>query len=79
MRSVLFAAAVTTLVVATSLAQVRRGGSASINETTKIINDCERRTNAFKKTLDRALGRDNVRAGQGREDQLNRNAERLAG
>ena len=77
MRSLLFAAAVTTLAVATSLAQVRRGGSASINETTKIINDYEQRTNNFKKTLDRALGWDNVRAGQGREDQLNRNAERL--
>jgi hypothetical protein len=55
----------------------RRGGGARVEETTRIINDCERRTNDFKKTLDRALARDNVRAGQGREDQLNRNAERL--
>jgi hypothetical protein len=66
-----------TLAVTTSFAQLRRGGAASIDETTRIINDCERRTNDFKKTLDRALGRDNVRAGQAREDQLNRNAERL--
>ena len=77
MRSLLLAGALTTLAVTSSLAQLRRGGDASINETAQIINDCERRTNKFKKTLDRALGRDNVRAGQGREDQLNRNAERL--
>lgn len=57
-------------------AQPRRGG-ARVEETTRIINDCERRTNDFKKTLDRALARDNVRAGQGREDQLNANASRL--
>ena len=60
-----------------SSAQPRRGGGASVNETTQIINDCERRTNTFKKTLDRALGRENVRAGQGREDQLTRNASRV--
>lgn len=59
-----------------SFAQIRRGG-AQINETTQIINDCERRTNTFKKTLDRALGRDNVRAGQARENQLNRDASNL--
>ena len=47
-------------------AQIRRGAVADgkIDETTRIINDCERRTNSFKKTLDRALGRDNVRAGR---------------
>ena len=76
MRSFVLAGALTTLAMATSLAQVRRG-SASVNETTQIINDCERRTNSFKKTLDRALARDNVRAGEGRENQLNQNAERL--
>jgi hypothetical protein len=60
-------------------AQRRRGtiNSGKINETTNIINDCERRTNQFRKTLDRALGRDNVRAGQGRENQLNREATQL--
>lgn len=58
------------------MAQPRRGG-ASHAETTQIINDCERRTNNFKKTLDRALGRDNVRAGQQREDNLNDAAKRL--
>jgi hypothetical protein len=47
------------------------------NEITRIINDCESRTNRFKRTLDKALARENVRAGQAREDQLNRNAQRL--
>jgi hypothetical protein len=61
-------------------AQIHRGGvagGANVQQTTNIINDCERRTNQFKKTLDRALARDNVRAGQGREAQLNNNASRL--
>ena len=49
----------------------------SIQQTTRIINDCESRSNKFKKTLDKALGHDNVRAGQGREDQLNNDADRL--
>lgn len=63
----------------TSDAQIRRParGGARVDETTRIINDCESRTNSFKKTLDRALGRNNVRAGQGREDQLNREASQL--
>jgi hypothetical protein len=50
---------------------------ANIQQTTDIINDCERRTNKFKKTLDRALARDNVRAGDDREEHLNRTAGRL--
>lgn len=56
-----------------------RDGLRGLNfdEITRIINDCERRTNGFKRTLDKALARDNVRAGQLREDQLNRNAQRL--
>ncbi|MBI5280605.1 MAG: hypothetical protein HY858_02900 [Candidatus Solibacter usitatus] len=68
------------LTLACSLsAQPRRGraGAGGVAETTRIISDCERRTNTFKKTLDRALGRDNVRLGQGREDELNREASRL--
>lgn len=56
-------------------AQIRRGGG--VDETTRIINDCERRTNDFKKTLDRALGRNAVRLGEGREQQLNRDADNL--
>jgi hypothetical protein len=76
MRTWLAPLAVLALVANAGYAQ-RRGGGARVEETTRIINDCERRTNDFKKTLDRALARDNVRAGQGREDQLNRNAERL--
>jgi hypothetical protein len=57
----------------------RGGGLHGLNfeEITRVINDCERRTNSFKRTLDKALARENVRAGQGREDQLNRNAQRL--
>ncbi len=54
-----------------------RKGGANIQETTNTINDCEKRTNKFRKTLDKALARDNVRAGQGREDQLNNDANRL--
>jgi hypothetical protein len=69
-----------TLIGTQSTAQIRRGRAVTggrIDETTRIINDCERRTNSFKKTLDRALARDNVRAGEGRENQLNNNASRL--
>lgn len=58
-------------------AQVRRSAGGKVDETTRIINDCENRTDRFKKTLDKALGRDNVRLGQGREDQLNREASQL--
>jgi hypothetical protein len=62
-------------------AQLRRGGAAAggakVQETTNIINDCERRTNSFKRTLDKALAHSNVRAGQAREDQLNRDADKL--
>ena len=59
-------------------AQLRRPNAAGrVDETTRIINDCERRTNTFKKTLDKALARNNVRAGQGRENQLNRDASNL--
>src|SRR5437764_3047237 len=76
MRLFVLAYAVLALVPASSLAQIRRGGT-EISETTQIINDCVRRANSFKKTLDHALARDNVRAGQAREDQLNRDASRL--
>lgn len=52
-------------------------GGANIQQTTNIINDCEKRTNKFRKTLDKALAKDNVRAGQGRENQLNNDASKL--
>jgi hypothetical protein len=69
------------LALATALnAQNRRRAPvvrANIQQTTDIINDCERRTNKFKKTLDRALARENVRAGDAREEHLNRTAKRL--
>jgi hypothetical protein len=76
MKSLVLLSIAVSLMIPAS-AQVRAGRGGGVDETTRIINDCERRTNTFKKTLDRALGRDNVRAGQAREDQLNRNAERL--
>jgi len=58
--------------------QIRRGAAGpKVEETTRIINDCERRTNTFKKTLDRALARNAVRLGEGREQQLNRDASNL--
>jgi hypothetical protein len=68
------------LLASVAPAQPRRvaaPGGASIQQTTDIINDCEKRTNKFRKTLDKALGKDNVRAGQAREDQLNNDANRL--
>ncbi len=79
MRGLVILGALAVLLTPAVDAQVRRnaGGGSNVQETTRIINDCERRTNQFKKTLDRALGRDNVRAGQGREDQLNAQAGRL--
>jgi hypothetical protein len=49
-----------------------------IDETTQIINDGQRRASSFKKTLDHALARDNVRAGQERENQLNNDARNLS-
>jgi hypothetical protein len=67
------------LLPVTAAAQPRAvaASPAKIQQTTDLINDCERRTNSFRKTLDKALAHDNVRAGQGREDQLNNNATRL--
>jgi hypothetical protein len=72
MKSILLAG-----VMAAGLCMAQPRGVGSPAETTRIINDCERRTNSFKKTLDRALARDDVRAGQYREDQLNDKAKRL--
>jgi hypothetical protein len=45
-------------------------------ETTRIINDCEKRTNAFKGILRHALDESRLDH-SGREKQLNRDAERL--
>jgi hypothetical protein len=80
MRTLSAIAFVLALMTPLANAQARRGGPAAggnVQQTTDIINDCEQRTNKFKKTLDKALAKDNVRAGQGREDQLNNNAGRL--
>ncbi len=73
-RSITVLSAFVILCTLQAVGQVRRNKPVTggkIGETTHIINDCERRTNSFKKTLDHALARDNVRAGQGRENQLN--------
>ncbi len=47
-----------------------------IEETTRTINDCEKRTNAFKGILRHALDESRLDH-SGREKQLNRDAERL--
>ncbi len=47
-----------------------------IEETTRTINDCEKRTNAFKGILRHALDESRLDH-SGREKQLNREAERL--
>jgi len=45
-------------------------------ETTRLINDCERRTNDFRGTLRRAINQSPLDHSR-REDQLNRDADRL--
>jgi hypothetical protein len=64
-------------VMAAALCMAQPRGVGSPAETTRIINDCERRTNSFKKTLDRALARDDVRAGQYARGSTQRQAKRL--
>lgn len=53
-----------------------RPASASIESITRTINDCENRTDDFRKTLKRAL-RNSPLDGSSREAQLNRQADRL--
>jgi len=80
MKRLAIAAALLCVMTPATWAQVNRNkpvGGANVQQTTDVINDCERRSNKFKKTPDKALGYDNVRAGQGREDQLNNDAKRL--
>ena len=52
------------------------GGGRGVEQTTQVINDCERRTNAFKRKLHSALNRSALNRSP-REDQLNRDADRL--
>jgi hypothetical protein len=61
-----------------SLAQPARraAGSKNLEQTTQVINDCERRTNAYQKKLRRALNQSAINRTP-REDQLNRDADRL--
>jgi hypothetical protein len=80
MRRLLVAAAMLGLIAAALPAQPRKvaGGGNNVEQTTRVINDCQDRAKHFKKTLDHALAQPDVRAGQGREDQLNNDAERLS-
>jgi hypothetical protein len=59
-------------------AQVRHRGERGwqIEETTRIMNDCEKRTNAFKGILRHAINESRLDH-SGREKQLNRDADRL--
>ncbi len=47
-----------------------------VDQTTQVINDCERRTNSFEKKLRRALNKSGLNR-TAREDQLNRDTDRL--
>ncbi|MBI4889035.1 MAG: hypothetical protein HY821_00330 [Acidobacteria bacterium] len=51
-------------------------GSRNIQQTTDVINDCERRTGAFQRKMRRALNRSGLNR-TAREDQLNRDTDRL--
>jgi hypothetical protein len=55
---------------------MRGGGGGGIDQTTQVINDCERRTNSFERTLRRALNSSAINRTP-REDQLNRDTDRL--
>jgi hypothetical protein len=66
------------LVLLPAEAQDRQRGERQwqIEETTRIINDCEKRTNDFKAILKHALNESRLDH-SGREKQLNRDAGRL--
>ena len=61
---------------AVAQAQHREDRQWQFEETTRIINDCEKRTDAFKGILRHALNESRLDH-SGREKQLNRDAERL--
>jgi hypothetical protein len=67
-----------TLFLLPTQAQVRYRGERGwqVEETTRIINDCERRTNAFKGMLRHAINESPLDHSR-REEQLNRDADRL--
>jgi hypothetical protein len=73
-----FSAIMTALVVFPTETQDRYRGDRQwqIEETTQIINDCERRTNAFPGMLRHAINESRLDH-SGREMQLNRDADRL--
>lgn len=54
----------------------RAVGGKNLDQTTQVINDCERRTNSFERTLRRALNKSAMNRTP-REDQLNRDTDRL--
>jgi hypothetical protein len=78
MRRLALSAISIVLVLLPTEAQVRYRGERGwqLEETTHIINDCERRTNAFKGTLRHAINESRLDHSR-REQQLNRDADRL--
>src|SRR5258705_7390512 len=73
-----FSAILIALVVIATEAQDRHRVERpwQIKETTRIINDCEKRTNAFKGILRHAINESRLDHSR-REKQLNRDADRL--
>ncbi len=78
MKNFLLLLASAALLSSPAAAQGRRPPSSSgdIQLITRTINDCENRTDAFRKTLRRALN-NSALDGSSREGQLNRSADRL--
>jgi hypothetical protein len=60
----------------TAQARDRGDGRWQVDETIRIINDCEKRTNAFKGILRHAINESRLDHSR-REEQLNRDADRL--
>lgn len=56
---------------------VARAAGVTRADVSRLIANCERRSDAFRKTLDRALDRNPALDGTQREDALNKQAKRL--
>jgi uncharacterized protein Yka (UPF0111/DUF47 family) len=54
-----------------------RGGGARVEQTTNVINDCQKRASSFRRSLRRALNSSAINK-TAREDQLNRDADNLS-
>lgn len=78
MRDLLLVLAALCFAGSTAISDVRRPvrGSSQMDETTRIINDCQSRINSFRKTLDRTLAGNSFQAG-GNEEKLSRQASKL--